>query len=100
MSLLMYAAHAVTTVIAQPPNIPNPGTGSPPPGAAQFLTILKWGAWLVFSCCVAGILIVCGKMALNHRRGMGGGEEGANLAWPLIAAIVGASASAIIGALI
>ncbi|SDN13749.1 hypothetical protein SAMN04488074_13617 [Lentzea albidocapillata subsp. violacea] len=92
--------HTLGEFLAAQPGVPNPGVGEAPPGAAKLLKILGWAAWVVFLCCVGGILIVSGKMAISHKRGMGGGEEASNLMWPLIAAIVGASASGIIGTIL
>ena len=96
---IQQVTHTLGELLAQP-NVPNPGVGEPPPGAAKLLKILGWAAWIVFAACVGGVLIVAGKMAISHRRGMGGGEEASNLVWPLIAAIVGASASGIIGTIL
>jgi len=95
--LIQQVTHTVGEVLA---NVPDPGVGETPPGANKILKILSWAAWLVFAACVAGVLFVAGKMALSHRRGMGGGEEASNLVWPLVAAIIGASASGIIGTIL
>src|SRR3712207_7684681 len=40
---------ALATVVAQ---VPQPGTGAPPPGAEKLLTILGWAAWTVCGLCV------------------------------------------------
>jgi hypothetical protein len=87
-------ANALLLVLA-----PNPGAGTPPPGAAKITTVLGWLAWLVFAACVAGILFCAGKMAVNHRRGEGA-EHAAGLAYTLAACIVAGSASAIVGLMV
>lgn len=81
------------------PAVPNPGSGTAPPGAEKFLLVLGWGAWLVTIGCVAGILLVAGRMAVQHRRGQGGGEAGAELAWVLAACVLGAAAGPLVSAL-
>lgn len=78
---------------------PNPGTGVAPPGAAKFLTVLQWGAWLVTAACVAGIFIVAGSMAVRHRRGDGGAEAAGGLVWVLVACVLVSSAGPIVNAL-
>jgi hypothetical protein len=79
--------------------IPNPGQGEKPPGAEKLELMLKWVAWVVFGLCVAGILIVAGRMAISHRRGEGG-EHASGLAWVAAACILAGSASALVGMLI
>ena len=84
---------AATTVLAA---IPDPGTGTEPPGAAAILTVLGWLAWAVFAACVAGVLIVGIKLALAFQRGEGGQAVG-QLGWVLGGAILGSSAAAVVG---
>lgn len=93
-----YAIDHVATQLMAPPD---PGGGKPPPGSFQgkFLTMLSWVAWTVFALCVAGILIIAGRMAVMHRRGEGG-EHMAGLAWVGFAILLAGSASAIVGALV
>lgn len=79
--------------------VPDPGQGTPPPGSAQITTVLGWVAWIVFACCVGGVLFCAGKMAVSHRRGEGG-EHATGLAYTLGACIVAGSASAIVGLMI
>ena len=76
--------------------VPDPGTGTEPPGAAAILTVLSWLAWAVFAACVAGVLIVGIKLALAFRRGEGGEAVG-QLGWVLGGAILGSSAAAVVG---
>lgn len=79
--------------------IPNPGTGVAPPGADKLTTLLSWVAWTVCVLCVAGVLIVAGRMAVIHHRGEGG-QHAAGLAWVAAACILVGAASGIVGALI
>jgi hypothetical protein len=80
--------------------VPTGGPPKPLPGnAAQKVdTLLSWAAWLVAALCVAGIMIVAGRMAVMHRRGEGG-EHASGLAWVAGACILVGSAGAIVGAL-
>lgn len=93
-SLMLLVHHA--GVLAAPPD---PGQGSAPPGADKLEKVLQWLAWCVFALCVAGILIVAGRMAVQHRRGEGG-EHVTGLAWVAVACVLAGSASAVVGALV
>lgn len=79
--------------------VPNPGQGTPPPGSAGLLTLLGWVAWGVFACCVGGLLITAGRMALAHRRGEGV-EVSGGVVTVLIATVIAGSASLIVGAVL
>lgn len=79
--------------------VPNPGQGSPPPGSAGLLTILGWVAWGVFACCVGGLLMVAGRMALAHRRNEGI-EVSGGVVTVLGATVIAGSAAAIVGAVL
>lgn len=79
--------------------IPDPGTGTAPPGSQGLLTILKWVAWVVFALAVAGVLITAGTMMIQNRRGEGG-EHAGRLAWVLGGCILAASAGGLVGALV
>jgi hypothetical protein len=61
--------------------------------------LLGFVSWIVTGLCVAGVLMVGGKMAISHRRGEGG-EHAAGLAWVGGACILVGSAAAIVGALV
>jgi len=79
--------------------IPQVGQGTAPPGSGQFLTILQWGAWVVFACCVGGVLVSAAKLAMSHSSGGYGGQHQTGLLWTLAACVIAGSASAIVGAL-
>jgi hypothetical protein len=79
--------------------VPNPGTGTAPPGSEGLLTILKWIAWIVFALAVVGILICAGTMMVSNRRGEGG-EHAGRLAWVLGGCILASVASGVVGALV
>ena len=88
-------AHAIT--LAGPVPTVQP---TAPPGSAKILTVLGWVGWGVFTASIAGVLLICIKMATNSHRnrgGEGGGEEAGKLFWPLLACIVGSSAGSILG---
>jgi len=88
--------HALHVVLAAVPNV---GQGTPPPGSGKFLTILQWGAWVVFGLCVAGVLVSAAKLAHTHSQGGYGGQHQTSLIWTLAACVIAGSASAIVGAL-
>ena len=102
----MHSVLAVTQALEHVPHAAPSGgvpTGGPPepiPGTAaeKVSTLLSWAAWVVAALCVAGIMIVAGRMAVMHRRGEGG-EHASGLAWVAGACILVGSAGAIVGAL-
>jgi hypothetical protein len=90
-------ALASSTILAGPVPTVNP---TEPPGGEKVMTVVGWVGWAVFVAAVAGVLVICIKMATNahkNRSGDGGGEEAGKLFWPLLACIVGSSAGAILG---
>lgn len=79
--------------------VPNPGTGTQPPGTGGLITILKWVAWVVSGICVVGVLMVAGRMAVMHNRGEGG-QHMTGIAYVLAACVLVGAASALVGALV
>ncbi|WP_344591312.1 hypothetical protein [Actinomadura vinacea] len=75
--------------------VPTPGGGTPPPGFRKLEAMLSWMAWIVFGLCVAGVLIVAGRMAIKHQSGQGGAHA-SSLVWVLTACILAASASLLV----
>jgi hypothetical protein len=65
---------AACGVPADPTGIPDPGHGCAPPGSGKLLLILKWAVWGALGSGVGGFAIIGGRMAMNHRRGEGGGH--------------------------
>ena len=89
--------HAIAELLS---DVPNPGAGTAPPGAEKIKLVISWVAWLFFAMCVVGVFYSGGQMIYDHSRGMGGGEGTSRLVKVLLSAIMGASASGIIGLLI
>lgn len=78
----------------------NPSTDGFPDAVKQKLDqLLGWTRVVVTALCVAGLFMVAGKMALNHRRGEGG-EHAAGLAWVAASCLIIGTATQIVGALI
>ncbi|MCQ4044276.1 hypothetical protein ACFOSC_29710 [Streptantibioticus rubrisoli] len=77
----------------------NPGEGSQPPGGDKLTTVLGWVAWIVCGVCVAGVLMVAGRMAVMHNRGEGG-QHMVGIAYVLGACVLVGAASALVGALV
>ena len=91
------AREATSVILAGPVPTVNP---TEPPGGAKVMTVVGWVGWGVFAASIAGVLIICIKMATSahrNRAGDGGGEEAGKLFWPLLACIVGSSAGSILG---
>ncbi|MBT2418027.1 hypothetical protein J7F01_08790 [Streptomyces sp. ISL-22] len=77
----------------------DPGQGKEPPGVENLKDILQWVAWIVLALCVAGILVVAGRMAVSHQRGQGG-EHATALAYVLGACVLVGAASGIVTQLV
>ncbi|MBD2894404.1 hypothetical protein amrb99_33290 [Actinomadura sp. RB99] len=56
--------------------VPNPGGTEEPPFKDALMTMVKWGMWGALLCCVVGFIIIGARMALQHKRGEGGGHVG------------------------
>lgn len=65
------AADALTLAV-----VPDPGTGSAPPGAEGFISILEWVKWVALGICVVGLMVAGATMAIQSRRGEGGEHLG------------------------
>jgi peptidoglycan/LPS O-acetylase OafA/YrhL len=91
--------HDVVAVALHLAGVPNPGAGTPPPGAAGLLKILKWAAWVVSGLCVFGVFAVAGRMAVMHNRGEGG-QHMTGIAYVLGACVLVGAASALVGSLV
>ena len=78
--------------------VPDPGTGTAPPGFGGIVTILGWGAYGVSAACVGGILMVAIMMALAVRNGQFS-DHAKMLGSVLFACMLGAAASGLVGAL-
>uniref|UniRef100_A0AAU1M5W2 Integral membrane protein n=1 Tax=Streptomyces sp. NBC_00148 TaxID=2903626 RepID=A0AAU1M5W2_9ACTN len=78
--------------------VPDPSVGGNPPGYEKLLTVLHWVFLAVTVACVAGVLIVAGRMAISHRRGEGGEHMG-SLGIVMTACVLAGSASALVATL-
>lgn len=56
--------------------VPNPGGSSEPPFKDALFKMVQWGMWGALLCCVVGFIIIGARMALQHKRGEGGGHVG------------------------
>lgn len=62
---------------------------------APLLTLLSWAAWCAVCACVAGLLMVAGRLMLAHRVGEAD-RTAQQLAWVLAACLLISSATAIV----
>ncbi|GAA1750971.1 conjugal transfer protein TrbC [Aeromicrobium alkaliterrae] len=79
--------------------VPDPGSGTAPPGSEGIITILQWAAWIAAAVCVLGVIIAGAMMAVQMQRGEGG-QSVSRLGWVMAGAIVIGSASALVGAIL
>lgn len=95
--MLHTALTTVTTLMAGP--VPDPGSGTAPPGSGKFLTLLQWALWIGFGVCVAGLIKAGASMALagSGRSAGGAHEHGMGIALAVAGAAVCSSAALIVG---
>jgi len=79
--------------------VPDFGGGEAPPGSENLLKIGRWVLWGVTALCVIGLLVVGGRMAVEHSHGEMS-THGKRFGAALIGCIVVGAASAIAAALI
>ena len=90
------AADCTTTV---PTGIPDPGQGCAPPGADKLVRILQYVVWGALGSGVGGFALIGGRMAMNHRRGEGGGHL-ASLVIVGLGCVVAVSGTVLVNAVI
>ncbi|MFJ2561320.1 MULTISPECIES: hypothetical protein [unclassified Streptomyces] len=93
MTLLMTLAETGQQALLAAPD-PTKGGGNPP-GWDKLLTVLHWVFLAVTMACVAGVLVVAGRMAMAHRRGEGSEHMG-SLGIVMAACVLAGSASGIV----
>ncbi|WP_216363758.1 hypothetical protein [Subtercola boreus] len=103
MSLLLAANDIITTAAATGhlvpaflADVPNPGSGTMPPGFEAFTTIMGWAKWLGLGVAVVGLIILGVTMTVSARRGEGG-EIGGWLGRLLVGVIIISAAFTIVG---
>ena len=52
--------------------VPDPGSGSMPPGFEAFTTVMGWAKWVGLGVAVVGLIILGVTMTVSARRGEGG----------------------------
>lgn len=98
MSALLAVSDLVTTaapaVLAGV--VPDPGSGSMPPGFEAFTTVMGWAKWVGLGVAVVGLIILGVTMTVSARRGEGG-EIGGWLGRLLVGVIIVSAAFTIVG---
>jgi hypothetical protein len=79
--------------------VPDPGSGTKPPGADKLITILGWVTWIVILACVAGVITTAARMAIAHQRHEAS-QHAASLGWVLGACVLVGSAASVVQALV
>ncbi len=90
--------NAVRTAYYLFPTQIGPSGPAAPPGAAKFNTLASWVMWGVVLLLVVAAMVAAGKLAFDKQQGRGGDGEG--LAKVAIAAVIVASAVAIVNTLV
>jgi hypothetical protein len=80
-------------------DVPDPGSGTPPPGVGEKLTLLlKWAMNVSLTVCVLGFIVTGATIAIQHRSG-GGGDAGPRVGMVMVGCVVLGSATALVKAL-
>lgn len=79
-----------------PMDVPNPGSGTQPPGFGNFTTIMGWGKWIGLGILVMALIFAGVRMAIGNRRGEGG-EHASSIGYVLGGTLVVSAAFAIVG---
>jgi hypothetical protein len=96
MSLIAATTELLSITAAVPMSVPDPGSGSMPPGFEAFTTVMGWAKWIGLGIAVVGLIILGVTMTVSSRRGEGG-EIGGWLGRLLIGVIVISAAFTIVG---
>lgn len=95
---LLDHAHAALDVVtaALPLEVPNPGDGTAPPGAAKFRDIMGWAKWLAFGVCIIALFVAGAMLGFGGRTGEGG-EHAARVGRVLVGVVLVSAATALVG---
>ncbi|MFC0039579.1 hypothetical protein [Actinomadura rayongensis] len=97
--MLLSRIAGALNIVALAPDPFKPNTDDVPSEVvAMYNKLLGFVTWTVTGLCVAGIMIVAGRMAVAHRRGEGG-EHATGLAWVGGACLLVGTATPIITAI-
>lgn len=97
MALLEHAHAALDTVTgALPFDVPDPGSGTAPPGAGKFKDIRGWAKWLAFGVCIIALFVAGAMLGFGGRTGEGG-EHAARVGRVLVGVVIVSAATALVG---
>ena len=68
--------------------VPDPGTGSQPPGFDMFSTVMGWGKWMALGILVLSLILAGVKLGLAQRRGDDASDDVAGIGKALIGVIL------------
>lgn len=86
-------------ITALPLDVPNPGSGTAPPGFGKITDIMGWGKYVALAILVMALIFAGVRMASGNRRGEGG-EHAASIGWVLGGVLVVSAAASIVGFLV
>ena len=72
--------------------VPDPGTGSMPPGFDVFTTILGWGKWIVLGVLVVSLIFAGVRMGIASNRHGDGSEHVNSIGGVLVGVIIASAA--------
>lgn len=76
--------------------VPDPGTGSMPPGFEVFTTILGWGKWIALGILVISLIFAGVRMGIASSRHGDGSEHINSIGSVLLGVIIASAAFALV----
>lgn len=76
--------------------VPDPGSGSQPPGFDMFGTVMGWGKWLALGILVLALIVAGVKLGIAQRRGDDASDDAAGIGKALIGVIIVSAAFALV----
>ena len=76
--------------------VPDPGTGSMPPGFEVFTTILGWGKWIALGILVISLIFAGVRMGIASNRHGDGSEHLTTIGGVLVGVIIASAAFSLV----
>ncbi len=76
--------------------VPDPGTGSMPPGFEVFTTILGWGKWIALGVLVVSLIFAGVRMGIASNRHGDGSEHVNSIGSVLLGVVIASAAFALV----
>ena len=68
--------------------VPDPGSGSMPPGFTLFATVMGWGKWIALGILVLSLIMAGVRLGIAQRRGDDASEDAGAIGKALVGVII------------